>query len=207
MDKDIEIVYDNIAIDFDRTRYKIWPAVNKFLNILPANTSIGDIGCGNGKNMILGRQDLKYKGMDLSDEFIKICLQKNLDVLKGNILMIPYEDEHFDNSMSIAVIHHLENKNDRIKAITELLRITKKNGMIMVYVWAFEQPSESKNKFNSCDELVPYKTLSGDIYHRYYHLYQHYELEKEINQITTYNFTIHESGYERGNWYVIIHKL
>lgn len=206
MDSDIQNVYDNIAKDFDRTRYKIWPEIEKFINNLEPNSLIGDIGCGNGKNMMPSRKDLIFKGMDLSTEFVKICCSKGLDVINGNILNIPFEDNYFNHTMSVAVIHHLYDKKDRIKAITELLRITKTNGTIFVYVWALEQPKETKNKFNSTDEMVPYTTLSGKTYHRYYHLYKQNELYDEIKEIKEYNYNIIMHGYERGNWYLIIKK-
>lgn len=204
---DIQYVYDNIAEDFNRTRYKIWTSVEKFINSLEPHSLIGDIGCGNGKNMLPNRKDLKFKGMDLSNEFVKICCSKGLDVINGNILNIPFEDNYFDHTMSVAVIHHLQNKIDRIKAITELLRITKQNGTIFVYIWAYEQPNEAKNKFNTCDEMVPYTTLSGKIFQRYYHLYRQNEIECEIEEIKDYNYNIIKNGYERGNWFVIIKKL
>jgi SAM-dependent methyltransferase len=122
---DIREVYNNIAHDFDRTRFQVWLIIKKFINSLPKNCSVADIGCGNGKNIDLSRKDINYKGMDISDAFVKICIKKELDVIQGNILNIPFENNQFDNSMSIAVIHHLSDRMDRIKAISELLRITK----------------------------------------------------------------------------------
>jgi SAM-dependent methyltransferase len=204
---DIKQVYNNIAIDFDRTRYKIWPVIKRFLDSLNSNTLVGDIGCGNGKNMMIDRRDIKFKGIDLSDEFVKICTSKGLDVINGNILNIPFDDDYFDNCISIAVIHHLKEKNDRIKAIREILRITKHNGTILIYVWAFEQPSDGKIKFNSTDEMVPYTTITGQTYYRYYHLYNKDELINELKEITQYKYEIIENGYERGNWYIIIKKI
>jgi tRNA (uracil-5-)-methyltransferase TRM9 len=203
----IQYVYDNIALDFDKRRYQIWPVIKKFINSLESNSSVADIGCGNGKNMALSRKDLKFKGMDLSNEFVKICISKGLDVIQGNILKIQFEDESYDNSMSIAVIHHLEKRCDRIMAISELLRITKINGNILIYVWAFKQPPESKRQFITYDEMVPYKTKTGEIFYRYYHLYQDNELESEINEINKYKFVINETGYDRGNYYVILKKI
>lgn len=206
---DVQHVYDNIAKDFDRTRFKVWPIITKFIESLPANCTLADIGCGNGKNISLSRKDINYKGMDLSKEFVDICIDKGLDVIQGNILNIPFETNHFDNSMSIAVIHHLSERSDRIKAISELLKITKINGLILLYVWAFSQPEKSKRKFKSYDEMVPYKTLTGEIYYRYYHLYKEGELESEINEVTDYNYNydIIESGYDYGNYFVIIKKI
>ena len=168
---------------------------------------VGDIGCGNGKNMYLSRKDIKFKGMDFSTEFVKICKLKNLDVIEGNILNIPFESDYFDNCICIAVIHHLSERIDRIKAIEELLRITKIGGKILIYVWAFSQPENARRKFNTHDEMVPYKKINGEIYYRYYHLYDQGELENDINKINKYKFNISESGYEYGNYYVIIEKI
>jgi tRNA (uracil-5-)-methyltransferase TRM9 len=162
--------------------------------------------------------------MDLSNEFVKICISKGLNVIQGNILNIPFDDASLDNAMSIAVIHHLEKRADRITAIKELLRITKIGGEILIYVWAFEQPIESKRQFLTTDEMVPYKTKSGEIYYRYYHLYQQGELESELNEINIYNcdydykiskpgydydydYEISKSGYDYGNYYIIIKKV
>jgi SAM-dependent methyltransferase len=206
MDTTIQQVYDIIAIDFDRTRYQVWPIIKKFIDSLRIGCLVGDIGCGNGKNIYLSRKDIKYKGIDLSSEFVKICINKGLDVVQGNILDIPFQDSMLDNSMSIAVIHHLSERTKRIKAISEIMRVTKSNGLILLYVWAFFQPENSKRKFNSHDEMVPFKTLSGETYYRYYHLYEPGELESEINE-TKYKYNIIESGYEYGNYYTIIQKL
>jgi len=203
---DIAEVYNNIAHDFDRTRFQVWPIIKKFIDSLQIDCYVADIGCGNGKNIDLSRKDIRYKGIDISSEFVNICNTKSLDVVQGNILNIPFKDNEFDNSMSIAVIHHLSEHTDRIKAISELLRITKKDGKILLYVWAFKQPEKSKRKFDSYDEMVPYKTLSGEIYYRYYHLYKSGELESEIKNIKEFSYDIIESGYEYGNYYVIIKK-
>jgi SAM-dependent methyltransferase len=201
-------VYNLIADDFSKTRFKAWPAVSDFIDSFHIKSINADIGCGNGKN-ILYRPELNFKGMDITPEFVKICNQRNLDVVEGNILSIPFESNIFDNVICIAVLHHLENKQDRIDGICELLRIAKKGGMVMIYVWAFEQPPESKRQFDTQDEMVSFKKRDGTIYYRYYHLYKQHELEEEINcaVLKSNDDLVVTSGYERGNWYVIIKKL
>lgn len=204
---DIKRVYNSIAKDFDRTRYKIWPAVKTFIDQIKPYSINADIGCGNGKNMIYRSKDITFRGIDLSDELISICKNRCLDVIEGNIMSIPFEDNLYDNTLCIAVIHHLDNRNDRIMAIQELLRITKIGGQIIIYVWAFEQPIESKRKFNTQNEMVEYKTINGNIAYRYYHLYKKGELEEELNSVTLFNYKIIKSDYERGNWYMIIERI
>ena len=51
-DENVKKVYDTIAEEFDNTRYRPWTCVEEFLNKVPENSVIGDIGCGNGKNML-----------------------------------------------------------------------------------------------------------------------------------------------------------
>lgn len=200
---DISTVYNNIANDFSNTRYKIWFSIAKFIDTFKETDLNADIGCGNGKNMIY--KPLNFKGMDICDEFIRICKEKNLDVIKGNILNIPFGSKMFDNVLCIAVIHHLSLREERINAIKELFRICKNGGKIMIYIWAFDQPIESKRHFKTQDEMVPYKKINGNIYYRYYHLYKEGELEEEI-KLTGINFKSMLSDYERGNYYVIIEK-
>ena len=127
-------IYNNIARDFSRTRRKVWKSVETFINSFEQNTLNADIGCGNGKNM-LHRNDIMFKGIDIYDEFVKICKSRNLDVINGNILNILFLTE-FDNVIPIAVIHHIENRLDRLCAIKELYRICKTGGKIMIYAWA-----------------------------------------------------------------------
>ena len=62
-DKNVKDVYNHIAKKFDSTRYRPWSCVEFLDN---ARTSvIGDIGCGNGKN-ILYRSDCYNYGCDFS---------------------------------------------------------------------------------------------------------------------------------------------
>lgn len=190
---DVKIVYDNIASDFSRTRYKVWDGVKTFLNTIPADSVVGDIGCGNGKNMMY-RDDLQYIGIDISDEMVSICKTRGLKAFTGSILNIPIENKKNDYTMSIAVIHHLETREERVEALAELLRITKHN--ILVTVWCFQQ---SKRKFNSVDEMISFTNRDGTVYHRYYHLYVDGELAQEIKDA---GGRIISENIESDNYYI-----
>ena len=79
-------------------------------------------------------------GIDLSPDVekkAKINLEKNKIPVKtyvGDIRKMPFENNTFDNTISIAVIHHLSTNEDIIKAIEELLRVTKKNGYLILSI-------------------------------------------------------------------------
>lgn len=201
----IKQVYEEIADDFDQTRQYIWGGIKSFLDNCPSNSKILEIGCGNGKNMLY-RKDLNFKGIDICEKFIEICQNKNLDVSLGNTLNLNFKDNTFDFTFSVAVIHHLDNKNDRIKAIQEHIRVTKPKGHIFIQVWAMKQPDKSKRKFNSNDEMVPWiKRSDGKTVYRYYHIYDDYELADDIKNI--YNVKIIKYFYEFGNWIIILEKI
>jgi len=205
---EIKDVYNQISTEFDKSRFSVWTGVRRFLDSLPPNSFNGEIGCGNGKNMLY-RKDVVFEGVDISSEFVKICEKKGLSVKEDNILQLSIATNSFDNTLCIAVIHHLQTTQERQTAIRELFRITKPNGKILIFVWAFEQPEDAKRKFYTKDEWVPFKTADGKVFDRFYHMYEKGELEQEIvsaKDTSKFDFTILESYWEHGNWAVVLQK-
>tara|TARA_Y100000356_G_C11255504_1_gene289853 strand:- start:1050 stop:1670 length:621 start_codon:yes stop_codon:yes gene_type:complete len=195
-------VYNKIAEEFSNTRYRPWTCVESFLDNVEVGCKIGDIGCGNGKNMKY-RVDCENYGCDFSEELVKICKSDKLNVVYGDILSIPFEDKQFDYTICIAVIHHLSTPEKRKKAIDEVIRVTKKGGRILLLVWALEQPENSRRKFKKQDNMVTWKSKKGDLMgERYYYVFKKDELENLIND----SVTIVESFYELGNWGVTLEK-
>lgn len=202
-DLNVKYVYNKIANEFSNTRYRPWTCVEKFLDNIPQNSIIGDIGCGNGKNMLY-RKDCTNIGCDFSENLVKICLEKNLQVISGDILNIPFKDNMFDFTICIAVIHHLSTNEKRKKAISELLRVTKPNGKILILVWALEQGPDSRRKFTEQDNMVDWKDKKGNLLgKRYYYVFKQNELE---SLITNKNMIV-QSFYEKGNWGVVLKKV
>ena len=198
--------YNKIAYEFSNSRYKVWDSVNKFISELPKNSEVLEVGCGNGKNLLI-RNDLIFKGCDISDEFVKICKNKQLDVIRDDITNLSFVNDSIDNTLCVAVIHHMVNEERRLKAISELIRITKPNGQIFIEVWAMEQDNDSRIKFDEQDNLVPFKNkhTGENLGNRFYHVFKKGELEKLINNFD--NVKIINSFYEKGNWGVIIKKI
>ena len=199
------LTYEKIAQRFSDTRFKVWDGPAKFIINMKSKSRVVEVGCGNGKNMKL-RNDLDFYGCDISKEFVKMCKNDNLNVIVGNNLNLPYESNFFDYTLSIAVIHHLYNENNRIKAINELFRITKPGGLLFIEVWAFEQGEESKFNFEKQDLLIPFKDkVTREILgERYYHLFSEFELENILKRKD--NCEIIEKFAEKGNWCYIIKK-
>lgn len=199
----VKKIYNTISNEFSDTRYRPWTCVETFMDSIESGSIIGDIGCGNGKNMNI-RGDVSFYGCDFSENLVKICQQKNLNVIPGDILNIPYKDNLFDYTISIAVIHHLSTLEKRKKAVEELVRITKKNGKIFILVWALEQEKDSRRKFIQQTNYVDWKDKKGNLLgKRYYYVFK----ENELEQLLPTNCKIINSFYEKGNWGIIISKI
>ena len=201
-ERHVKDVYNKIAKEFSDSRYRPWTCVENFLDNVEVGSKIGDIGCGNGKNMKY-RVDCDNYGCDFSDELVNICVNDKLDVVYGDVLSIPFKDGLFNYTICIAVIHHLSTIEKRRKAIDEVVRVTKKGGKILLLVWALEQPDDARRKFVEQDNMVSWKDKKGNLMgERYYYVFKKDELENLISD----SVTIVESFYEQGNWGVILEK-
>jgi ubiquinone/menaquinone biosynthesis C-methylase UbiE len=205
---DTETFYNLVADEFDKTRIRLWTCVKTYLDIFASNAIILDIGCGNGKYMKY-REDLIIKGVDISIELVKICNKKGLDVIHGTMTNLEFDDNSFDGLLVVASYHHLDNDEDRKKALNEMYRVLKTGGLCFIEVWAKEQfDTTNKNtiKFKNNDNLVKWtSTKTNDIYYRYYNIYSNNELITEITKFKP-EFKIINSGYEKGNYYIILEK-
>ena len=197
--------YQKIAERFNKTRNHVWKGVKDYLDKIDINKFIIEIGSGNGRNLLYKK--FKYRlAIDLCKNFALITSKKKIESIVGNNISIPLRDNVCDYILSIAVIHHFTSEKRRLKAIEEIIRILKPNGKAFIQVWAFEQPSNTKNKFLKQDVYVnfnnPKKNLNGI---RFYHVFKKNELENLC--LTFKNIKIIKTEYEHGNWIVIIKKL
>ena len=198
--------YQLIAPQFDKTRGYLWKGVKDFLMDLEKNSFVFDAGCGNGKNMMY-RKDIHMIGCDFCEDFLKICNKKELEVSLVNIKNIPYRDNIFDAVISIAVLHHISESKEREKVISELIRITKVGGRIMIQVW--EDMKEKGKKFKCIEDNDYYVTWERKsdkkLVKRYYHLFRKDELRNLFCKFEE-QIIIEKEFYEMENWGIIIKK-
>lgn len=117
-------------VEFIVTLKYIYDYLNKM-----NNPKIIDIGAGTGKYSI----ELSNQGYDVTAiELVKHNLSyiKKYDKIKsyqGNAIDLSrFKDETFDLTLLFGPMYHLIDENDKIKALNEAKRITKKDGIIMV---------------------------------------------------------------------------
>jgi SAM-dependent methyltransferase len=118
------------------TRFYLINDVKKITEKYPFYGKILDVGCGNKPYENLFKNKEKYFGIDFKDYSINKDLQSgrpdyffNKDYLKT--FRLPFPDNSFDHSVSFQVLEHHKRPQELIK---EMLRITKKNGFILISV-------------------------------------------------------------------------
>lgn len=165
---------------FSNTRHYFKPYTKKYIELIQSNSKVADIGCGNGRNMF--RNDLDWYGIDFCDKFVELCIQNNKNVIWGNILNIPFPENEFDNTICIAVIHHLSTPERRKKSIQELIRITKPTGKILIQVLGFNPKKyDTQEAIVECNLQKKYNGEKKNIkINRYYNLYKENELKSQI---------------------------
>ena len=168
----VKNIYEYIASEFDVTRAYKWSWITNFINSLPKNSLIYDIGCGSGRNMDYA--NYRFIGFDNCQSFIEVCKNKGFNAYYSEITDIKIRDNSADAIICIATFHHLSSYENRIKALQELKRIIKDCGKILLSVWSKEQPKKTRITFDNCgDNIVYWKNK----YPRYYYIFQLDELK------------------------------
>ncbi len=201
--------YTPIAKHFSSTRYKVWPNVAKFIDTFDKDSYNIELGCGNGKNILYGKNNnINIEGIDNCEEFVKICKDNDQDVTYGDILDLDhYNEKTYDNILCIAVLHHLKNHKDRDYVIQSIIKILKVGGQALITVWALEQ-TNTKFKFVHKDNIVKWQT-KDKTYERYYYIYKKGELEDDFKKYTNMKYTNIKFtvDYVKGNHTILIKKL
>lgn len=210
-----ETVYDSyssISDDFDSTRIRVWPCVKNFINSLESYSTLLEVGCGNGKNLLY-RKDLVTLGTDFVPNMVSISSKKGINCVLANALELPFSNDSIDNVISVAVFHHLSTEERRILALQEMIRVMKPGGRGLLVVWAYEQELNSKktsvkHSIKKGDNMIRWhgKGNTSDVSkaHRYYYFYDKDSFTKYI-QID--NIRHDKIYWESGNWILEFTKI
>lgn len=148
-------IYDEIYKEFSDTRKNVWPKVKEYIDSLPSNCNVCDIGSGNGKNQY--RSDICWMSVDSS---INMCSLVP-DSIHSCCTRLPFQDNTFDFCISIACIHHLDSSFKRRQAIDEIYRVLNCNGSALISFWGAQE------KYGKFDTMIKWKTNEKL---RYYYL-------------------------------------
>jgi len=103
--------------------------------------SVLDAGCGTGIFSIIFAKNgsTKVIGIDISEGSLETARKlknkfgiHNAEFIKQDMLELPFPDESFDIVWAWGTVHHT---TDPFKAITELIRVLRKNGSLLLAVY------------------------------------------------------------------------
>jgi len=208
--------FDKIADEFSKSRKDLWPELKKLKRYVKGDEKILDLGCGNGRlfeifstqdRSVLGEKKVDYTGIDISSKLIAKANKEYGDYFKvGDMLSLPFSDNYFDSIWSIAAFHHIPSKELRLKALKEMHRTLKKNGLVIMTCWNLYQfrylklilkftfsKFFKKSKLDFKDIFVPWGKMGTN---RYYHAFTKNELK---NLFRNNGFKIQELRFLRRN--------
>ncbi|MEW6063509.1 MAG: class I SAM-dependent methyltransferase [Nanoarchaeota archaeon] len=144
-----------------------------------------EVGCGNCRNLLIfAKNGFDCYGIDFSDEMLKYAKKYckkyafKVKLKKARAEKLPFKNESFDYVLSIAVLHHLNSKEKRIKSLKEIKRVLKNEGEALILVWNKLIP---RFFFKPKDYFVPWR-VKGKAYLRYYYFFTYWELKKLLKK-------------------------
>lgn len=149
MTQDLRATYNRIAADYAVDHeHDSWieDFVNDFVELLPPQAAMLDLGCGPAWEMQrMQRDGLEQVGFDLSDELLKVGQRNNptAKFVQGDMRHLPFEANSFDGVFAKASLLHLK-KTEVPRVIDEVARVLKPNGIFYVGIKKQRegQPSE-----------------------------------------------------------------
>ncbi len=148
----IKNVYNTIGDEFSASRAYIWPDLKPFLQDVPDNASVLDVGCGNGRLLLGLPQNIRYTGLDISSVLIQKAFENHP---QAHFLETDITKEaawknlpRFDYVFCIAVIHHLPTRKDQLFVLKQIKKHLKPGGKCLITAWNLWQPKLLKHHLN-----------------------------------------------------------
>lgn len=99
--------------------------------------AILDAGCGTGLLLKKLKKFGQVYGIDISNEALKFAKKRGIkNLYQASVTKLPFADKKFDLVLSIDVLYHQNVSSDQ-KALRELYRVLKPEGLLIVKVPAF----------------------------------------------------------------------
>lgn len=158
--------FDHLADEYDNVFH---PHVSghylekrvRLIKSLKTGPKVLDFGCGTGVLAARLRQEgFEAHGTDYSAGMLAKARERGVIGEVCSNGEIPFSSDKFDLTYSVAVFHHLETRDNVVKAIHEMARVTKKGGKILIWdhnplnpYWKFLMPRLPQD--HGDERLVP----------------------------------------------------
>lgn len=118
---------------------------DEFLNDLPRNSRILEVGCNSGNQLIALQQSgfTEIYGIELQAYAVEQAKKRteNINILCGSGFDLPFKDGFFDVSCTNGVLIHIS-PTDLPKIMAEMYRVSN------LYIWGFEYFAEEVTDIN-----------------------------------------------------------
>lgn len=121
-----------------------------------------DVGCGNGEYLYLAKK-IGYNviGLDLLENRLQRASRFSKNIIQGDARNIPFKDDFFEVILCSEVLEHVSNQQ---KVISEISRVSKLNGRLVLSVpthglWRLLTTMFGKKMFLSDEHLREYSIL------------------------------------------------
>ncbi len=197
---DVTKTYNEISREFSDSRAFIGKEFEEFRGYLQPGQTILDLGCGNGRLVDFlekeaatwNQKTYYYMGVDSSKNLLAEAKRKHPGhtFKPGDMVKMPVKDGTIDVLFCIRAFHHLPTVKLRLKALKEMKRVLKPQGVLILTVWNLWQkkywPQLVKAFIRSIVTLGTYKP--GDTFipwgkakkQRYYHAFTMKELREML---------------------------
>jgi SAM-dependent methyltransferase len=179
----------------DLEKFTRWLEREEGHRILNITSSVLDLGCGNGRNILWLAETYGMRGVgyDISGEAVRqaerLAKQENLNLTFGARSIgepIPLPDESATIALDMMTSHFLK-AEERTKLIAEILRVLKPGGYFFYKTFLLDEDKHAKRMIteNPADEENTY-------IHPKIGVAEHVSTEEEIEKLYGEFFTIHK---------------
>ncbi|MFC1640420.1 class I SAM-dependent methyltransferase [Patescibacteria group bacterium] len=185
----VKTFYSEAAESFSDSRNTWWEDLAFINQYVKEGTTVLDFGCGNGRLItFLDISPDYYRGIDISRELLQIAKHRYPRYFFTQIEReneTKFSDERFDVVMSIAALHHM-NPEMAAGALSEIKRIVKPGGKVIISVWYMWKPkwikrllaSWARGRFEMSAD-IPFEGKS-ETFMRYCYWWKQEQLEATI---------------------------
>src|SRR5438477_4598484 len=140
--------------------------------LLPLGGLVLDVGCGTGQlGSAMASEGYDVFGVDLSASMVARARERGLaGTFAGVTTALPFADNSFDLTLTVATLHHLETPQRVATTVQEMARIVKHGGFVVLWdhnpanpYWPIlmrRVPQDSGD-----ERLVPLAELCQDVRH------------------------------------------
>jgi len=183
---DWELIWNDIYVKQGEVQRDVLPTVEMIADLFQKENikTVLDLGCGMGRHSIyLAKRGFAVTATDISPRGIEMTAQKaqleglTITTVCHDFRKIPFENDTFDAVLSVWTSGH-GLKADMVESADEMLRVTKKGGMVFVDYVSKKDSNYGRGTPIEKDTFINNTPGEEDIPH-------HYTDAEELSEIYT----------------------